>query len=199
MNGIEKIISHIQAESDSECQVILDEASKMCAEIQARYEKTASDEYDKITEKGANNSEIHIERLGHVAALEAKKRLLATKQELISNVFERAAMMLSELPENDYIAMLVRLAAEASRSGKEQIVLNKNDRARLGDTVCRKTNETLKAQSRPANLTLSDKTRDMRGGLILVSGDIEVNCSIGTLLNQYKNELSSKVATVLFD
>ena len=199
MNGIAKIISHISAESDGECQAILDEASKKCDEMRAQYEKAASDEYDKITQKGAKDAELHIERLGHVAALEAKKRVLATKQGLVSAAFEQAAQKLAELPEGDMIALLARLSAEASRSGSERIVLNKNDRARLGDAVCTKANETLKAQGRSAKLTLSDKTRDMRGGLILESGDIEVNCSIDTLINQYKNELSSKVAGVLFN
>ncbi len=199
MNGIEKIISHIQAESEAECKAIEDEAFKKCEEIRARYEKAASDEYNKITEKGATDAEVHIERLGHVAALEAKKQVLATKQELVSKAFERAAEMLSELPEDDYVALLVRLASEASRSGTEQIVLNENDRARYGGDVLKKVNKTLKAQGRTADLTLSEKTRDMRGGLILTSGDIEVNCTVDTLISQFRNELSSKVATALFE
>ncbi len=199
MNGIEKIISHIKAESDAECQAILDEASKNCEEIRAQYEKSASDEFDKLTDKGTKDAETHIERLGHVAALEAKKQVLATKQELVSQAFEQAANMIAELPENEYIALLVRLATEASRAGTEQVVLNADDRARIGPAVCTQTNESLKAQGRPANLALSDKTRDIRGGLILESGDIEVNCSIDTLIGQYKNELASKVAGVLFD
>lgn len=199
MNGIEKIISHIEAESDAECRAILDEASKKCEELRAQYEKAALDEYNKIISKGAKDAEIHLERLGHIAVLEAKKRVLATKQELLSEAFKRAAARLAGFCEDDYVALLVRLAAEASRTGSEQIVLNANDRARIGNTVCEKANETLKAQGRPAKLELSGNTRDMRGGLILESGDIEANCSIDTLIKQYKNYLSPKAAAVLFD
>ena len=199
MNGIEKIITHIKAESDAECQAVLDEASKKCEEIQAQYEKTASEESGKLTEKGKQDAAQHIDRLGHVAALEAKKQVLATKQELVSASFERAAVMLTELPKKDYIALLTRLAVSASRTGNEIIVLNESDRARAGSDVCKKANETLKSQGRPAGLRLSEQTREMRGGLVLVSGDIEVNCTIDTLIGQSKNELSLQVASVLFE
>ena len=199
MNGIEKIIDHIKAESDAECRTIAKEAEKKSAEIEKQYEKAALEEYGKLTEKGEKDAALHIERLGHVASLEAKKKVLTVKQELVSKSFERAAEQLVSLPEADYIALLTRLAAEASRTGNEEIVLNKNDRERVGAAVCDKANNALKERGKAAGLKLSNQTRSMRGGLILVSGDIEVNCSIDALISQYKNELSSKVAAVLFN
>lgn len=199
MNGIDKIISHIKADSDAECKAITDEASFKCEEIRAQYEKAARDEYETLISKGKQDAENRADRLSHVAELESKKQILAAKQEMVSLAFERAVQMITELPENEYIALLVQLASGASRTGSEQVILSAGDRARFGKTVCVKANEVLSAAGKPANLKLSEQTRNIRGGLILSSGDIEVNCSADALVMQLKNELSSKAAGVLFD
>jgi V/A-type H+-transporting ATPase subunit E len=200
MNGIQKIIDHIEADAAAKYRAILNEASNKSGEIRAQYEKAASDEYDRITAIGRMDAETNIERLGHVAALEAKKQVLATKQEMVSEAFERAAREIVGLPEGDYVALLARLAAEASRKGDEQVVLNESDLVRRSAAaVVAKANELLRQKGRTAALTLSVEPRDIRGGLILASGDIEVNCSVDTLINQNKNELSPKVAGILFD
>ena len=51
----------------------------------------------------------------------------------------------------------------------------------------------------PGLLTLSDATRDMAGGLMLKQGDIEVNCTVDTLLDLTRDELAARVADVLFE
>lgn len=199
MNGIEKIIAHIEADTASECQAIAAEASTACDEIKAQYEKAATEQYNSISSQGTADAALHIDRQRHVAVLEGKKQLLVTKQEMVSVTFAHAAQLLTKLPEMDYVSFLVRLATAASRSGTELIVLNKQDMARIGDTVCAMANDALAAEGQKSGLTLSDTPRDIRGGLILISGNIEVNCSIDTLLTQNKNELSSKVANILFN
>lgn len=199
MNGIEKIISHIKADSDAECKAIAEEASKKCEEIMAQYEKSAKDKYEKILNTGKQDAETHIDRLGHIAVLESKKQILTAKQEMVSLAFDGAIQMITELPESDYISLLVRLAVSAARTGREQVILSASDKARYGNIVCIKSNEVLAATGKPAALTLSEQTRNIRGGLILTSGDIEVNCSVETLVLQLKNELSSKVAGILFE
>ena len=50
-----------------------------------------------------------------------------------------------------------------------------------------------------AVLTLSAETRELAGGLILKQGDIEVNCSVDTLLELSRGELAARVAEVLFE
>lgn len=199
MNGIDKIIAHIKADSDAECAAIRAEAAKKCNEILARCENEAAAEYEKITGKGAQDAEKTVDRLVHAAELESKKQLLAVKQQLLSLAFDRAVHLLTELPEKEYVALLARLAAESSRTGDEQIILSESDSARIGAAVCKRANKILSASGKPASLTLSERTGNIRGGLILSSGDIEVNCSAETLAMRYKNRLAAQVAGLLFD
>lgn len=51
---------------------------------------------------------------------------------------------------------------------------------------------------KPAQLTLSAETRPIRGGVVLKNGLIETNCSLGTLVDGLRPELSGKVAARLF-
>lgn len=199
MNGIEKIIARIEADAVAEVEAIKAESVRACEEKKASYEKAAQEEYWKIFKKGTKDAEMRVERLGSVSVLESKKQILTTKQEMVAVAFQQAIDTIIDLPENDYIDLLANLAATASRTGKEHIVLSAGDRSRLGKTVCIKANEALSKMGKTAALTLSEQSRNIRGGLILNDGNIEVNCSIETLVEMSRNELASQVAGILFD
>ena len=201
MNGIENIIAKISDECKAEIESIGAEADAKCAEIAAACEQKAKAEYDSIVAKGISDAETRVKRLGSVAELDSKKTVLAAKQELIDLAFARAAEMAVEMPADEYVAFLASLAAKASEAGDEKIVLSPADRTRYGKAVCIKANELLATEGRPASLTLSERTADISGGLILLldSGDVEVNCSIDTLVGAARHDMAAKVAEVLFD
>ena len=199
MTGIEKILAHIKSQSDAECREIERASSEECERIRDEYAKAEKDEYRKLVDKGRSDAERRLERLYSLATLESKKQVLATQQEMVSEAFEHAARKLAGLPEKEYIAFLVRQSCAASLTGKETIVLSPSDRKRVGNELLQAANSALRASGKPAALTLSDRTADIRGGLILSGGDIEVNCSVDALVAEYRNELAPAVAAVLFD
>lgn len=199
MNGIEKITDRIAADSQLEIIAINNETAAKCAEIAESYEKTAAEEYNKIVSEGKNAAALRFERLSSVAQLDAKKQILREKQEIVALAFERAVSILRELPDDKYSALLAKLAYDASRNGQEQIVLSPGDRSKYGDRVCELANRLLSSKGRNASLSLSESTRNICGGLILVDGKIEINCSFEVLVNEYKNELTGEVAKILFD
>jgi V/A-type H+-transporting ATPase subunit E len=49
-----------------------------------------------------------------------------------------------------------------------------------------------------AMLTLSQETRDIQGGFIMVDGDVEINCAFETLVRLQREKLERKVADALF-
>jgi len=199
MNGIEKILAHIKSESDAECEEIKREAAEECKRIADEYAKTEQDEYRKLVDSGTADAGRRLERLNSLAVLESKRHVLMTQQEMVTATFEHAAKALLELPEPEYIDFLVKQACAASLNGTETIILSPADRDRIGNEVLGAANSALQAAGRNASLTLSDNTANIRGGLILSGGDIEVNCSIDALVEEYRNELSPSVASVLFD
>ena len=50
-----------------------------------------------------------------------------------------------------------------------------------------------------AMLTLAEETRNIKGGFIMLDGDVEVNCAFETLVRLQREKLEKEVAKTLFD
>ncbi|MDR1064782.1 MAG: V-type ATP synthase subunit E [Oscillospiraceae bacterium] len=198
MDGISRIIDRIASDAADERAALAEESAARRSEIAARYAKEEKEAYGAAIEKGAIEAAARFERLKNVAQLEARKQLLAEKQALLAETFELAEKRLAELPENNYVELLAKLAADASRTGAEELIFSKTDGARLGAAVTDRANAILRQAGRSAGLTLSSAVRDIRGGLIASGGEVETNCTLSALVSQYKNELSPRVAEILF-
>ena len=204
MNGIEKITGQIDADVQKEIGAALDQARAQAKEIEARYESQAQTQGEALRRKGEQDAALRRERLVDVARLEARKTLLAAKQALVGQAFDLALKKLLELPDQEYIALLAKLAVAASRTGREQVILSQKDRSRYGKQAVTMANEMLakKAGPRAAEsagmLTLAEEARPMAGGLILRDGRVETNCSFEVLIHLQRDALSAEVARVLF-
>ena len=195
MNGIDKITQRITEEIDREIADIQaqarEQADAITAEYAARAEKSSAD----ILAHGQAAAEERQERLTGMAQMEAKKTLLAAKQEMISRAFELALEKLCSLPEEEYIKLLADLAVRASSTGAEALIFSQEDRSRIGKAVVTAANEMLGDKGR---LTLATQTRPMAGGLILSDGAVEINCSFETLVRLQKTAAAGEVANILF-
>ena len=199
MKGTEKIIAHIRADAEAQTAAILSQAEQQCAAIRADFEGKAKERYDEKLLTGGKACEDRVDSMDRIARMEAKKGLLALKQEMVSKSFELAVEQLVKLPEAEYVALLGKLAAEASVTGGEEIVLNARDREAVGEKTVRAANARLAAQGKPAALKLSPAEGSFAGGLLLRRGSIETNCTAELLVELQRGELSSALAGVLFD
>ena len=198
MDGITKIIERIEDDSRLELAGIAAEGASKCAEIKAALQKREELLYGEALSRGAADAAARHERLKSVAELEAKKQLLAEKQLIMDKTFALAEKRLAELPENEYVALLARLAAQSSQTGEETLIFSENDRVTFGKAVVKAANKLLSAENKRAYLELSEETRETGGGVIISCGDIETNCSLEALVSQCRNELSPRVAEILF-
>lgn len=204
MNGIEKITGQIDADVQKEIDAALDQARAQAQEIEDRYASQAEAQAEAIRHKGEQDAALRQERLVDVAKLEARKSLLAAKQDMVSQAFDLALKKLLELPDQEYIALLAKLAVAASRTGREQVIFSQKDRSRYGKQAVTMANEMLakKAGPRAAEsagmLTLAEEARPMAGGLILRDGRVETNCSFEVLIHLQRDALSAEVARALF-
>ena len=199
MKGIDKITSRIIADAEAECRDVKRESDERCAAVRAENEKRAQDEYWRLVREGVKDTEQRVQRMDRTARLEAKKSVLNMKQEAVSRAFDLAKDKIAELPERDYVAFLAREAAGAAITGQEEVIFCERDHKSVGAKAVKAANELLAAKGMPGLLTLSDATRDMAGGLMLKQADIEVNCTVDTLLDLTRDELAARVADVLFE
>ena len=203
MNGIEKITGQIDADVQKEIDAALDQARAQAKEIEARYESQAQTQGEALRRKGEQDAALRRERLVDVARLEARKTVLAAKQDLVGQAFDLALKKLLELPDQEYIALLAKLAVAASRTGREQVIFSQKDRSRYGKQAVTMANDMLAKQAGPhadhtSMLTLAEESRPMAGGLILRDGRVETNCSFEVLIHLQRDALSAEVARALF-
>ena len=198
MEGINKITERIAAETSSEIAAIQAETAEKCRAIKSEYDKKAQDEYWKLIREGAKECEAYWQRLSGAAAMEAKKSVLAMKQEAISRVFDKTIESLCNMPEDRYVDFLARQAADAASTGLEELVFNARDKAACSKAVVKAANELLKKRGLYPKLTVSEETGNFKGGLLVKQGDIEVNCSVEKLVELSKTEMTAQVAGVMF-
>lgn len=198
MNGIEKITARIIAEANAEAAATIAAAQAQAGEIGAANEKKAQEEYQACMRTGKVETEQRIQRLGNTARLEAKKEILALKQELIAAAYAKAKEKILNLPEAEYVAFLAAQADKASISGDETIVLNETDKAKVGAQVAEAANALVKERGLEPKLTLAETTAAISGGLLLRKGAVEVNCALDSLVDMSRNSLDAEIAAVLF-
>lgn len=194
MNGIEKLTQQITADAQIEIDAILADARAKADAVTADYAQRAEKAAAERLAKGTAAAAQREERLIAMADMERRKDLLAAKQDMVGRAFDKALEQLCSLSDEEYVAMLTRLAVAASNSGHEQLIFSQKDRTRVGKDVVIAANEALGN----GNLTLSEQTRPMRGGFILSDGAIEVNCTFETLVRLQRGEIAGEVASVLF-
>ncbi len=196
MDGIEKIIERINAAAAEECAVIAQEAEKSCEAIRADFAQKVQSAYESAMQSGEVEVSLNAERIVRNANLNARKEVLSVKQEVLDAAFEAAKKKISEMPEDKYVAWMVAMAAEAS-DGCGEIILSQRD-SKLGAELVAKANEALTAKGKKGGLTVSTENRDIDAGFVLRSGDLEVNCTLETILSMNRQNIATKVAEQLF-
>ena len=227
MEGIEKITAKIAQDAQEEVRRIREESQAQAQAILAQAQAQADQERDAILTRGRRAADERLERLSSAAGMERRKLELAARQEVLGEAFDLALEKLCTLPEGEYEALLTQLVLEASSTGREQLIFSPKDRAQIGKQVVVAANEALASRAAPelpdgltdskvgaflgkvvnttaamvagtGMLTLSQETRDIKGGFILVDGDVEVNCAFETMLALEREKLERQAARMLF-
>ena len=199
MNGIERLSQRLIDDAEAKIAEIDADTAEKCGAILDDFRRQAKEAYDARMPEGAAERETRMQRLGSTAEMEAKKSILAFKQEMIGKVFDTAVEKLVSMPKEQYVQFLASLAAKAATQGTEELVFNAKDAEAVGKETVKAANALLKAKGLPGALKLSDQTRDIPGGLIVRQGNIEVNCAADTLVQLNRSELATQVAEILFD
>ena len=227
MDGMEKITARIREDADREIAQMNQETDRQIQVLQEQAQAQADREREEILARGTRAAAERLERLKSAAQMERRKLELAAKQEVLGEAFEKALEKLCTLPEEEYIQLLTALVLQAVSTGREQLIFSPKDRARIGKAVVVAANEALVKQVAPelpdsltdskvgaflgkmvnsataqitgtGLLTLSEETRPIQGGFILVDGPVEVNCSFEAMFRLQREKLEKPAAELLF-
>jgi V/A-type H+-transporting ATPase subunit E len=188
LDGLQAIVERILAEAR-------DKAGEIAAQAQARCDGILSDakaQADVILSDGQKQADIQaqalITRAKSAAALESRKKILGTRQEMIDRVFGQALRSLASLPAQEKLDFYQQLIIGTGAEDGE-IVLAAADQLLGRDLLARL----------PGRFTLSSEAGACSGGLILRRGLIEDNLTFERLIDVQRPRLVNLAADLLAD
>ncbi|MFY9114568.1 MAG: V-type ATP synthase subunit E family protein [Dethiobacteria bacterium] len=198
-NGAERICRRIQADIREKVEEIAAEATRKSEAILADAEKEARKQQEQILERMQKKAEEQKRRILSMAQLDARKEVLAAKQELINDAFNQALDMLFNLDPAAYLEILRRMLLSSIKTGEEVIILSPRDKSRIPDDFWNELNRELAAAGYINKISPGEADPNISGGFILRAGGIEINNSFGSLLEMYRDDLEPEVAALLFE
>jgi V/A-type H+-transporting ATPase subunit E len=202
--AIEDILARIESEAATEIEKARAAANAQKSAILAEAQAAA----DAITAAGTREATGHRERIKErlvsAARLEARNRLLAEKQKLISLAFERALESVQKLHDDKYRKLLMSLLVKNVERGDEIVVVSERDAVRLGADFVEEANKEIERTKSPSgkgrkgHLKILTQKAETGGGFILRSGRLEINFTFPAMLKAVRDRIETDVAGVLF-
>lgn len=192
MNGLERITSRIEAESKSEIEAILESGREEINRIVEGWLERIEAESNELEERSKKEVAEREERIKSAAEMDARKTILAAKQEMVEAAYELALEKLCKLSGAEKVQLLANLLVRASSTGTEEAVFSAADQED-GTKAVEKANA-----ASGKKLKVSRDSAPIRGGFILRDKNVEVNCAFETLVRLQKAETAGAVAKILF-
>lgn len=196
MNDLRALTDGILAKAKTEAEGIIQTAESESARIIAEAKERATARRQKIAEDYQRKSE-ELERRGRIEVeLESKKRMLATKHQLIRKAFEQALEGLKNLPAEKRLQFLAaKLAAAGVKNGGE---VKGSGAPAEWSAIIKAANEKLAHSGSSSQFVLSNQQPEFEGGFLLTGSGYVVNGSYQAILEEVETELIPKVADLLF-
>lgn len=199
MGGIDRIKNQILQDAENERQKIIDDANKKAKELKDEAKKESEKIIADILKKATVTTEEKKRRAISMEHLEQRKSLLKAKQDLIDEVFNIAEKRLEKMPPEKYRNLIYNMMLKSVEMGNEEIIISEKDKEVINQALIDKVNESLNNQGKSGNLKLSTTYRDMIGGFILKTQDVEINSTFDSIIKQEREELETKIAKILFE
>ena len=195
--AFEDILKRIRGDARKEAERIRKEAEGEAERILEKAGKEVGSAKKKMLHDAQISLQDEKRRILTMANLEARKKVLEKKQDLIEEAFRKALNYLRHLSDEEYQVAIKQLLLRAIESGEEEVIISPREK-RLTLAFLKEVNEELSSKERPGKLKLSSERREFQGGFILKAGRTEINNTFNSLFRERREELEAEVAGILF-
>ncbi len=196
MGGLDKIIEEIKDQANAEAGQILKEADEYCDEYMKEITDKVADEVETFEKKEKSKRDLYDEKVKSGALFRERNEILKTKQQCINEVIKEAEYTICNLETKQYFDFLSKLF-EGNFDGTDgEMFFGKEDLERMPEEFKEKIKAI--ADNKGAKVNISDKTKNIKNGFILVYGEIEENCTIQSLFDEKSDALRDIVNKELF-
>jgi V/A-type H+-transporting ATPase subunit E len=199
MDALEKmketILQEAQLKADEIVKAATQDAERILQEARAEAARKRDEELARAREKAQENAR----RTATLADLDARKQLLAVKEELIGEAFSEAKSRLASLEPEVYNGYLKKALFSAASDRCGDVIMCEQERLAIGEKIVAEVNAELAKSGNNGKVRLADISGDFIGGFVLSSGKVEVNCTFDAILAREYEALLVEVAGILFD
>lgn len=196
MTGLEKMKDQILSEARAVADGKIAEANRQAAELLDRALAEAEKSAGSTHQKSEKDAEAYRERMVSAIDLQKRTRILAAKQEVITDFLAKSYDRLRQMEAGAYFAMLLKLAEKYALPEQGIICFSQRDRERMPAGFEAKVKRA--AEAKGGKLAVSEKEKDIEDGFILVYGGVEENCTWKAIFDAKRDELADKVHHLLF-
>ena len=208
--GVDKIISHIEAEAEKEISEILLKAQAEADKIRKAAQEKAEREAERILSNGKRVASLEGQRIIAETRIDVRRKKMDAQEEAIAASFKEAKKVLEELAEKgkrdnlvykDIMFDLIASASEVVAGNKLELVFNQRDNKTFNKEMLREASELVKKRSgRDISLALTDETIQYLGGVVVrdMEKQVEVDNTLETRLSRLKESIRVDVAKILF-
>lgn len=206
MDGLDKIIQHINERAGEESEAILEEAREKAEDIKSKGREKAEDIKREIIRKGENEADRIEKSILARARTKARQKKLETKDELIEEVFESVKNELGKLrdDEEEYRGILKDFIVEGGITldgGELKVSILRGDKELLTGEIIDEISERISGETgEKTSLKINTNLKDSMGGAIIETSDGSVRCenTFGARLKRMRSSLRIKIAEKLF-
>ena len=196
MNGADAIINKILTQAEERAAHIAEENKEKCSVMLANEKKKAEAERRHMLAQAESDAAELIRRRKSVALLENKKAMLKMQQEMLDEVFSKAADDLVA-DRSLYRSTMLQIIADASLSGDEVLCPSNADNDIFDQAFVDEVNSKRTAEGKKSELTVGPAC-EINHGFILKKGYMEMNYGIDAVMRYAHSALQAEVAKILF-
>ncbi len=190
----EKIIQEARLQAQMNIENAKREADKIIQEAQDEANKIISDGMDWVMEEAAEMKN----RLISAAHMEAKKKKLQEKQNIIEETFKRTLEKIANLSNKEYQEILEKMIIQTVEKGEQELIISEKDEKRLDKDFIKNLNKQLNSKNIDGNIILSSERRETGGGFILKKEDIEINNTFPSIIRMNRPQLEEEIIKIIF-
>ncbi len=208
--GVDRIISHIEAEAEKEISGILLEAQKEAEKIKKAAQERAEREVERILSAGERAASLEAQRMLAERKIEVRRKRMDAQEAAIDGSFSEARTVLEALAEKgkqdtfnykDILFNLIASASEVVAGDKLELVLNQRDKKAFNKKTADEVTELVKKRTgRKVVLVVADEPLQSLGGVVVrdLEKSVEVDNTLETRLSRLREAIRVDVAKILF-
>ena len=196
MPGIDRIYDKIINDAQQQADSKLYEAALKVDLMRGIIDEKLHDYQHSKYSESENEAKSIISRAEANRNLEGKKQLLKVKQDMISEVFDKAHKALMVLEDTKKLSLYAKLINSCLQKGQNEIILNGKDKAGFGSQLIKNIQKDLTSD---ISVFLSDQDIKDDFGVIVKNGNIYSNSTFASLIKYMKQDLESDVMKILFE